>query len=1011
MCNERRWAFAALFFLLLTLPVLPSWATVTNTGKDFWHFESGQVRPLALSPDGSRLFATNTPDNHLEIFSVTPGGLEHEYSLPVGLEPVAVAARSNSEVWVVNHLSDSISVVDVSATPPRIVRTLLVGDEPRDIVFAGVPGQPGGALPRAFITAAHRGQNVPAAGKYGDFLTPGIGRADVWVFDADNLGPAPGGAPENIITLFGDTPRALAASPDGTRVYAGVFHSGNRTTIVPVQGTLTAPNDDFNTPPEIPIIVQFDGSDWVESDGSINNAPQLILPDYDVFEIDAAAAMAVEVNSFSGVGTILFNMAVNPTTGKLYVSNTEANNLVPNEPDLTGDLHRAQITLIDGLGTVVPRHINKHINYNVVPSPLSVRDASLATPTAMHIAADGTLYLAAFGSGKVGVFSTAELDADSFVPSAANHIPVTGGGPSGLALDSGSQRLYVMTRFDNGISVIDTGIAQEISHLTMHNPEPASVVDGRRFLYDAVETSSNGEASCAGCHVFGQMDSLAWDLSDNLATDVILNPNPFNITGNLAFIMQLLGPPAFHPMKGPMVTQSLRGMDKHGPMHWRGDRSGALVGDSFDNEDEAFKQFNPAFVGLLGRGSQLSASQMQAFTDFILQLSYPPNPIRNLDNSLTIAEQNGFDIYMGPVTDGVTNCNGCHVLDPAQGFFGTDGLSTFEGAPQFMKVAHLRNMYQKVGMFGAIPQSGTAVGQTVSFPSAGPANIPQIRGFGYTHNGTIDTLDSFVSASLFSLSSAEEEDMAEFLLSFPSELAPIVGQQVTLDAGNGASVSARIDLFRSRAQQLQPNPSSPQQHECDLVVHGTVGGNERAWLFDPDSGMFTPDAAAEADLSDGDLRALAVGSDSLTYTCAPPGSGPRMALDRDGDGLLNFDEQALLTSAANPDSDGDGVADPDDNCPVTANADQADSGGLDTNIGDGIGDACQCGDINGDGKISNSDAVLIQRYLLGLPSPFDPDFCDVTGDGSCTNSDSVVIQRALLGLPPGLGQACVAALP
>src|SRR5262245_61663972 len=77
-------------------------------------FESGPVRPLALSPNGSKLFAANTPDGHLEIFDVGPGGLlTPSASVPVGLEPVAVAARSNTEVWVVNHLSDSVSIVDV----------------------------------------------------------------------------------------------------------------------------------------------------------------------------------------------------------------------------------------------------------------------------------------------------------------------------------------------------------------------------------------------------------------------------------------------------------------------------------------------------------------------------------------------------------------------------------------------------------------------------------------------------------------------------------------------------------------------------------------------------------------------------------------------------------------------------------------------------------------------------------------------------------------------------------
>lgn len=149
-----------------------------------------------------RLFAVNTPDGYLHIFNLSGDSPLPSGSVFVGLEPVAVAARNDDEVWVVNHLSDSVSIVDVASSPPRVVRTLLVGDEPRDIVFAG-PG-----ANRAFITTARRGQNSPYP--EGDFDVPSIGRADVWVFDANDLGNSMGGAPLTILTLFGDKPRALA---------------------------------------------------------------------------------------------------------------------------------------------------------------------------------------------------------------------------------------------------------------------------------------------------------------------------------------------------------------------------------------------------------------------------------------------------------------------------------------------------------------------------------------------------------------------------------------------------------------------------------------------------------------------------------------------------------------------------------------------------------------------------------------------------------------------------------
>src|SRR4051812_23476210 len=238
-----------------------------QTGR-FTVFESGQVRPLALSPTGKFLFAANTPDNRLEVFRIENTGLQHRASIPVGLEPVAVAARNDNEVWVVNHLSDSVSVVDLTqgAIGGRVVRTLLVGDEPRDIVFGGA------GKDRAFITTAHRGQNIPFDPK---LTNPGVGRADVWVFDADHLGDGLGGSPITIVNLFTDTPRALAVTPDGKRVYAAGFHTGNQTTIIGeavlppgfgadgVAGPAT--NAAGEPAPHVGAIVKWNGSHWVDT--------------------------------------------------------------------------------------------------------------------------------------------------------------------------------------------------------------------------------------------------------------------------------------------------------------------------------------------------------------------------------------------------------------------------------------------------------------------------------------------------------------------------------------------------------------------------------------------------------------------------------------------------------------------------------------------------------------------------------------------------------------------------
>ena len=71
------------------------------------------------------------------MFSLTGPAPARIADIPVGLEPVSVAVRNDHEAWVVNHLSDDISIVDLTTLHVRA--TLRVGDEPSDVVFAGSP--------------------------------------------------------------------------------------------------------------------------------------------------------------------------------------------------------------------------------------------------------------------------------------------------------------------------------------------------------------------------------------------------------------------------------------------------------------------------------------------------------------------------------------------------------------------------------------------------------------------------------------------------------------------------------------------------------------------------------------------------------------------------------------------------------------------------------------------------------------------------------------------------------
>jgi hypothetical protein len=363
------------------------------------------------------------------------------------------------------------------------------------------------------------------------------------------------------------------------------------------------------------------------------------------------------------------------------------------------------------------------------------------------------------------------------------------------------------------------------------------------------------------------------------------------------------------------------------------------------DEVNAFKSFDVAFPSLLGNAAQLSDADMTAFANFALEMSYPPNPIHNLDDSLTSEQQAGHDFYFNTLSDGgeapsdaVHNCNGCHVLDrngnagstAHPGFFGTDGRLSFEGETQIFKVPHLRNAYQKLGMYAAASADTRVVASVIPPLNGQPAAggpVAAVRGFGFNHDGTVGTIDEFLTSIVFlqlptqiTLGSGAHlgpnptgipifnsttnpfdstsgvstqgvelrQALASFALAFDTNMRPIVGQQVTLTTSDRAAAAARIALFEARAAAS----------DCDLVVRGQLGGRERGFVLS--QGSFVQDRSRAPALSDSELRALVgFATTSLTFTCVPPGSGWRLGIDRDGDGFADGDELAAGSNPAN----------------------------------------------------------------------------------------------------------------
>lgn len=760
------------------------------------------MHSIGLTPDGTRLLALNTTESRLAVFNVSDATnpvpvLEME--IPVGIEPVSLRARTNDEIWVVNEVSDSVSIVSLSRG--TVVATLQASDEPADVVFA---------QRKAFVSCARN--NL------------------LRVFDAVTRQPLA------TFPLEGNYPRALATNAAGDKVFAAFLLSGNRTTLL--DRTLAPPQPAPTNPalppaPQTALIVAADDP----------RIPFTVL-DRDVAEVDAAAMTVTRY--IGGVGTHLFDIAVHPLTGDFWVTNSDSRNLVRFEPALRGHVADHRLTRIDATtGVPATFDLNPGIDYSVLPNPAAVATA-LSQPTAVVFTADGSAaWVAAFGSDRIVKIATATATVTAAVDMrGAGETSRQMRGPRALALHESSQRLFVMNRISNTVSVVSTASLAVVGEapVSSYDPTPADIKQGRGFLFDA-RLSGNGTVSCATCHLDGDGDGLAWDLGDPGGEMVTV------MGANLSAHDPTPRPRVMHPMKGPMVTQTLRALIEGAPFHWRGDRS-------------TLQSFNPTFDKLMG-GPELPTADIDSLSEYLRTLMPHPNPNRTLDNKLPTTLQGGDPLRGQTLFNSVANhCLECH-SDHAGGTNNID-LHAEVGSSQPVKNPPLRSVYQRTSFN---PQPG-AISRS---------------GFGMLHDGSGFLLPTVHPYALDALETAADfADLRAFILCFDTGMPAETGASRTVTQASSADPAILNDIAKLQARAAF--------NFSEFNVYGNLGGRRRSFDFDSWTGRYMTDDASDPSLSINELLALLGPDDAITFVNLPYGWGYRRGMDRDFNFTLNGNE-------------------------------------------------------------------------------------------------------------------------
>jgi YVTN family beta-propeller protein len=187
---------------------------------------------------------------------------------------------------------------------------------------------------------------------------------------------------------------------------------------------------------------------------------------------------------------------------------------------------------------------------SVAHMPLDELERVFSLPWAVAISADKKfIYVSASGSDEVAVVDAAKLlrlvrsplggtfanDLSASAGYVVARIPV-GRNPRGLALSPDGSKLYVATRLDDAVAVVDTATRAVVDNISMGGPAELTPERRGERLFDSSRFAFHGAFGCATCHIDQTIDGLHWDLEpDGFGIDIVENRSLEDISQTAPF--------------------------------------------------------------------------------------------------------------------------------------------------------------------------------------------------------------------------------------------------------------------------------------------------------------------------------------------------------------------------------------------------------------------------------------------------------------------------------------------